>query len=595
MASGFRRGQQTRRRCHGGFGEERTPARCAPDRPRARPAAVDHFFDGFSTADFNNDGHADVIVWQGYPDTIISVFFGDGRGRFSPAVQTAVPLTFFEGVIGELNGDGIVDLVFSAFNPAAPSDSVQMLWGIGDGTFRQGTRIPSRMDSPTVVDANRDGKMDIVGVTTGELVVWAGNGAGSFRIASTAPWNEEFVDAVELGDLNADGFLDVVTSSQQSVRVALGNVTGFGSPAVYPELGEPFVNWRNVAIADITLDGHPDLVSDSGSIARGLGDGTFAAADRLAYEGSHVHVADFTRDGLPDIIIATTDGAAEVIVNRRKSANGAPTVSLGADRTLEYAHQFADDPSAIFAASNDPDLHALVFEWRDANGMPLETFGSPFLEITGRHPGTYTFIVTARDGRGGTASDSINLTITPTREVVLWASNAAQGQRARPAAGEPVRAFVHRGSDADLQAVGPAEGRRRSLLQRLGLGAVQWLNRRCRQPGLSHRDLVRPANQPRGVRELWALRLGMGGRRVGRRQPERRDAPLPGRWITGHSVSDPRGRRVDRSGRAVVGEVPDRAAGLREKRRDDSDVDVPSGRVRWAAFCIGDFGLTIGD
>jgi hypothetical protein len=24
-------------------------------------------------------------------------------------------------------------------------------------------------------------------------------------------------------------------------------------------------------------------------------------------------------------------------------------------------------------------------------------------------------------------------------------------------------------------------------------------------------------------------------------------------------------------------------------------VDVPSGRVRWAAFCIGDFGLTIGD
>jgi hypothetical protein len=134
--------------------------------------------------------------------------------------------------------------------------------------------------------------------------------------------------------------------------------------------------------------------------------------------------ADFTRDGLPDIIIATTDGAAEVIVNRRKSVNGAPTVNLGTDRTLEYADQLADDPPFIFAASSDPDLHGLVFEWREAAGTPLETFGSPFLEIRRRRPGTYTFIVTARDGRGGTASDSINLTITPTKEVVLWASNA---------------------------------------------------------------------------------------------------------------------------------------------------------------------------
>jgi hypothetical protein len=253
------------------------------------PLSFDHFFDGFSTADFNNDAHADVVVWQGFPDAIISVFFGDGRGRFSPAVQTAVPLVFFEGDIGELNGDGIADLVFNVYNPTSPSYSVRLLWGIGDGTFRQGTRLPTRMDSPTVVDATRDDKMDIVGVAIGELFVWAGNGAGSFRIESTTPWGEEFVDSVELGDLNADGFLDVVTSSQQGVRVALGNANGFVAPLVYPDLGEPFVNWRNVAIADITMDGHLDLVSDSGRIARGLGDGTFAPPDWFAYEGAHVH------------------------------------------------------------------------------------------------------------------------------------------------------------------------------------------------------------------------------------------------------------------------------------------------------------------
>jgi FG-GAP-like repeat len=388
------------------------------------PLPFDHFFDGFSTADFNNDSHADVIVWQGYPDAIISVFFGDGRGRFSPAVQTAVPLVFWEGVIGELNGDGIPDLVFNAFDPAAFSDAIQMLWGAGDGTFRRGTRIPSRIDSPTVVDANRDGKMDVVGVTESGLIVWAGNGAGGFRIASTTPWGDLFVDSVALGDLNADGFLDVVTSSQDGVRVALGTATGFGTPTDYPHLGEPFVNSRNVAIADITMDGHLDLVSDTGSVVRGLGDGTFAEPDRFAYDGTHVHIADFTRDGLPDVIIATFDGAAEVIVNRRRHVNRPPTVSVGADRTFEYADQFAEDPPTVFAASSDPDLHALAFEWRDANGTVVDTFGTPFLEIEGRRPGTYTFTVTVRDGRGGSASDTVNVTIAPTKEVVVWASNS---------------------------------------------------------------------------------------------------------------------------------------------------------------------------
>jgi hypothetical protein len=238
--------------------------------------------------------------------------------------------------------------------------------------------------------------------------------------------------------------------------------------------------------------------------------------------------------------------------------------------------------------------------------------------------GTYTFIVTARDGRGGTASDSINLTITPTKEVVLWASNApweaignwtmvddptaAGASRAYdPNAGAPkvnapvpqpasrfalsfiadptqtCKLWVRLKADGDryfndsvwVQLSGSTDAAGNPVY-RIGSSSGLPINlEECANGGLSGwgwEDDGWGAVNRNGV----TLRFPAGGLQV-------------------IQFSDPRGRRVDRSGRAVVGEVPDRAPGLREKRRDDSDVDVPSGRVRWAAFCIGDFGLTIGD
>ena len=40
------------------------------------------FLDGWTVADFNNDGNPDVLLAQGYPTTVISVFLGNGQGGF---------------------------------------------------------------------------------------------------------------------------------------------------------------------------------------------------------------------------------------------------------------------------------------------------------------------------------------------------------------------------------------------------------------------------------------------------------------------------------------------------------------------------------
>ena len=47
----------------------------------------------------------------------------------------------------------------------------------------------------------------------------------------------------------------------------------------------------------------------------------------------------------------------------------------------------------------------------------------PFIQICGSPSGTYVYSVTVRDGRGGIARDSFRVTLTPLKEIVLWAAD----------------------------------------------------------------------------------------------------------------------------------------------------------------------------
>jgi hypothetical protein len=393
------------------------------------PLSIDHYLNDFIVDDFNDDGHADVLTWQGQDPFVITVFLGDGRGGFSKAPPTTANARLWEGSTGDLDLNGTADLVFSGYDPAAASYVVQVLWGSGDGTFVPGVRItsPGFLSAPRIADVNRDGKPDVIALAAGAavgwewpqpaLTVWFGDGTGGLRDGWSTPWGHPWADALVFGDLDHDGYVDAVTSSQHGVRVSFGGASGFEPPQVIPLSG----NWVNIAIADITLDGIPDLVSDSGVIFRGLGDRAFAPPDAFAFEGSRVHVADFTRDGLPDLLVATSHGAFDVIVNERNSTNRAPVVQIDGDLTFEYSAQFLEGEPYLVANGADPDLHALTYQWRDAEGTLIDTWGEPWLPMRGLLPGTHGFTVTAQDGRGGSATAAVEVTVLPTQEVVLWA------------------------------------------------------------------------------------------------------------------------------------------------------------------------------
>src|SRR5512140_1529680 len=81
----------------------------APTRVAVRPGGVPT-----AVADFNGDGHLDVMVQTRSTDPVhrfvsLSVLLGNGRGEFAQTTETATPrLTTF--ALGDFDGDGIVDV-----------------------------------------------------------------------------------------------------------------------------------------------------------------------------------------------------------------------------------------------------------------------------------------------------------------------------------------------------------------------------------------------------------------------------------------------------------------------------------------------------
>src|SRR5207249_719736 len=113
-------------------------------------------------------------------------------------------------VAADFNGDGVPDL-------AVASDSLQILLGVGDGTFREARPVAGYFDSPehlAVADLNGDGVPDLVvvgDVGTGiqRISVLLGQGDGTFSVKQSLAPLEGQMSGLVTGDFNNDGVPDV--------------------------------------------------------------------------------------------------------------------------------------------------------------------------------------------------------------------------------------------------------------------------------------------------------------------------------------------------------------------------------------------------
>ncbi len=282
-------------------------------------------------ADFSGDGNVDLAVAGNTPPTntsgesYVRVFAGDGNGRFAFSTEYSIPSSPEALIAGDVNGTGRLDLAVAHDTQAA----FTILRNIGNGAFSSArTTLAPNAQGMVAADFNHDGKPDVAVVNApscaapcnGTVSVFPGSGSTYFNPAARYSIGMHGA-AIAVGDVNHDGFLDLVVSNttagdNSDVAVLLGTASGGFQAARNYKLGSLS---QDVFLVDVNKDGKLDLIEDGG-VALGKGDGSFgpltAFPAGLVYNGNNrLTIADFNGDGNPDVafsLTTTPDSASSV-------------------------------------------------------------------------------------------------------------------------------------------------------------------------------------------------------------------------------------------------------------------------------------------
>ena len=307
--------------------------------------------------DLNGDGAVDLVI----PDASsagLYIALGNNNGTFSLGSF----ITFYftgqtRAYVLDLNGDAHLDIVVLDTIGA----TTYVLLGNGDGTFK--AAVTYLAFATLLADADGDGHPDLIAdVYPGQIETWKGNPNGTFAAASIDA-NVPTADfLLGTGDFNSDGIADLTFLTPTGVGVLLGkgNLT-YGTVLNSLSGGMAALSGA-LTLADFNADGHPDIAMgvDGGiAVLIGEGDGTFAGAD--LYDLGHlvgaVSIADFNGDRLADIAVAMPASFPRLLLG-----SGTGSFVLGADQNQSYGSQA---PSNIlqtedFNADGKRDLNTLI-------------------------------------------------------------------------------------------------------------------------------------------------------------------------------------------------------------------------------------------
>jgi FG-GAP-like repeat len=387
--------------------------------------------DATVVGDFNHDGKLDFAFGNAMGNTVSTVL-GNGDGTFGspslPTIATGYVVNYM--AVGDFNHDGKLDLLTgNNLGPFSGVDdgTVSILLGNGDGTFQSHVdyQVGNYLDAVVVGDLNGDGNLDLVAATSAGnapgLVVLLGNGDGSFGSPSVTSLGFQ-VNQLLLADVKGDSKPDLLTVDVYKpghLYVFLGNGDGtFQSGVAYPTLGDSPLNLTS---GDFNADGKLDIAagntgSQTVAILFGNGDGTFQTAMTYpsgAMTSSPLFAADFNGDGKLDLFDQPSNSNNTAVVLLQGNFPLAGTAPGG----LSFPQQGINSTSP-------------------AQSVTLSNSGNAALAVSsitigGSNAGDYAQSNNCGTSVGANATCQISVTFTPsalgTRNAILNISDNAPG------------------------------------------------------------------------------------------------------------------------------------------------------------------------
>ncbi|UCF93026.1 MAG: VCBS repeat-containing protein [Desulfobacterales bacterium] len=382
-------------------------------------------------ADVNGDGNPDLVVGTSY-QTQSQLYLGVGQGNFKNVSETHLPqikASVGDLKFGDADGDGDLDLVLVNWGPGNPMKNLggrTMLWlndGTGhftDVTEKQMPNVPAKFSwNLEFVDVDNDYDLDImVSAKKSEgSFLFENDGEGNFRDVTQGrvpPYTNNY--EIEAMDLNADGYLDVITMNdgeylddgpyarRNQIFINDGN-GGFinATPQLWEDRDNPAVDDNLAVMLDYDSDGDPDVLvaSLAGPDRILINDGTGHL--RLhkdfmnSFTGDPTHgtlgmaVADLNGDGKLDVVQSQGEVPGyedeRVFLGKHIKVDTAPPVIAMVEK-INLAHQ----PVVVRARVHDNKSPTMPHDWQSA--VLYWTDGGQTQEIPMRWYGEYLWRAT---------------------------------------------------------------------------------------------------------------------------------------------------------------------------------------------------------
>ncbi|MTI20336.1 T9SS type A sorting domain-containing protein, partial [Fulvivirga sp. RKSG066] len=316
---------------------------------------------GYSAwGDLNNDGYIDLVRaglqgdgFSGEGHSYIAINNTDGTftEQYLPDNKT-----FYGGdvTMADFDADGDLDILIAGANNQNVSES-RFYRNEGDGNFSALSTISLKgMDSGNIEvgDYDLDGDIDILisgrdRVNNGSLEyftkVYTNNGNWNFSEESVDIGGEAWGVKSVWGDIDSDGYLDIITQGRigddvYGLSVSRGSAIGFStiSETGLPELEyvdrQEFIDFNNDGYLDLIIAGNYENSDNNVNLYQNNSDMTFTEVisgfDK--YNQPNFDIGDYDMDGDLDVIMTGYNSSyianTSLYINNSSTANTSPTI-----------------------------------------------------------------------------------------------------------------------------------------------------------------------------------------------------------------------------------------------------------------------------